>query len=123
MLNENSVRNMRRKRRQMSTRKYVKGTTERPRLTVFKSNHHLCAQLIDDETGVTIASAGTLSKEFRNKNLGKRSKEAAREIGMKIAETAKQKNIQKFVFDRGHYKYHGLLAELANAARESGIQF
>lgn len=123
MLNEKRIRNTRRKRRQMSIRKHVRGSSEKPRLTVFKSNQHLFAQLIDDEQGVTIVSAGTSSKDFRNKNLGKRSKEAAREIGAQIAEAAKQKNIQKFVFDRGHYKYHGLLAELANAARESGIQF
>lgn len=123
MINELIKRNVRRHRRQMRIRKNVRGTAEKPRLSVFKSNMHICAQLIDDDKGFTIASAGTVMKEFRSKNLGKKSKEAAREIGIKLAEVAKQKNIALAVFDRGHNKYHGLLAEVANAARESGLQF
>ncbi len=123
MINELIKRNVRRHRRMLRVRKHVRGTAEKPRLSVFKSNMHICAQLIDDDKGITIASAGTVMKEFRDKKLGKKSKEAAREVGMKIAEFAKQKNIANAVFDRGFNKYHGLLAEVANAARETGLQF
>ncbi len=123
MINELIKRDVRRHRRMLRVRKHVRGTAEKPRLSVFKSNMHICAQLIDDDKGITIASAGTVMKEFRDKKLGKKSKEAAREVGMKLAEFAKQKNIAKAVFDRGFNKYHGLLAEVANAARETGLQF
>ncbi len=107
----------------LRVRKHVRGTAEKPRLTVFKSNMHIFAQLIDDEKGFTIASAGTVQKDFRDQKLGKRSKDAARKVGTMIAEVAKQKNIVNVVFDRGFNKYHGLLAEVANAARETGLQF
>lgn len=123
MINELKKRNERRRRRLLRVRKNVKGTAEKPRLSVFKSNLHLFAQLIDDENGVTIASSGTVMKDFRDQNLGRRSKEAARKMGSILAEFAKQKNIASVVFDRGCCKYHGLLAEVANAARESGLQF
>ena len=122
MINNLVKRDVRRRRRMLRVRKGVRGTAEKPRLTVFKSNKHICAQLIDDELGITIASAGTVSKEFKGKKMGK-SKDAARQIGAKIAEVAKQKNILTVVFDRGFNKYHGLLAEVANAARETGLQF
>jgi large subunit ribosomal protein L18 len=122
MLNELRNRDVRRQRSSFRGRKRVRGSAEKPRLSVFKSNLHLFAQLIDDESGFTLASAGTVMKELRQKKLGK-GKEAAREIGLRLAEAAKQKNIQCVVFDRGHNKYHGLLAEVANAARESGLQF
>ena len=79
----------------LRVRKQVRGTAEKPRLSVFKSNMHICAQLIDDEKGITIASAGTVMKEFRDNKLGKKSKEAARAVGAKIAEVAKQKNIRE----------------------------
>ncbi|MBS0603776.1 MAG: 50S ribosomal protein L18 [Verrucomicrobia bacterium] len=123
MINELIKRNVRRRRRMLRVRKHVRGTAEKPRLTVFKSNMHIFAQLIDDEKGFTIASAGTVQKDFRDQKLGKRSKDAARKVGTMIAEVAKQKNIVNVVFDRGFNKYHGLLAEVANAARETGLQF
>lgn len=123
MINNLRKRDERRHRRVMRIRKHVRGTGEKPRLSVFKSNAHICAQLIDDEKGITIASAGTSSKEFRAQKLGKKSKEAARHVGTKLAEAAKQKKILAVVFDRGFNKYHGLLAEVANAARETGLQF
>ena len=104
----------------MRVRKKVRGTTERPRLSVFKSLSHIGVQLIDDEKGITLASCSTLDKELKGK---KRSKESARLIGEKIAELAKGKKIDKVVFDRGSLKYHGIIAELANAAREKGIKF
>lgn len=123
MINEKNRRDKRRVRRQFRVRKHVRGTSTKPRLSVFKSNQHLFAQLIDDESGTTLASAGTVMKQFREKSLGKKGKEAAKEIGIHIAETAKKKNIANVVFDRGHYKYHGLLAAVADAARETGLQF
>ena len=123
MINELSHRNVRRHRRVLRVRRQVKGTAEKPRLTVFKSNKHIFAQLIDDDKGVTIASAGTVMKQLRDQKLGKKSKEAAHQIGILIAEYAKQKNIARAVFDRGFNKYHGLLAEVANGARETGLQF
>lgn len=123
MLNELQSRNTKRKRRSLRVRKQVRGSRDKPRLSVFKSLKHICAQLIDDERGVTLASASTHTPLLRQKNLGKKSKQAAREVGILLANAAKQKNIQSVVFDRGHYKYHGLLAELADAARQSGLQF
>jgi large subunit ribosomal protein L18 len=123
MINELTKRMVRRRRRKLRVRRQVRGTAEKPRLTVFKSNKHIFAQLIDDDKGITIVSAGTIMKEFRDKKLGKKSKGAARQVGTMIADAAKQKNILNVVFDRGFNKYHGLLAELANAARETGLQF
>lgn len=107
----------------MRVRKNVRGTLERPRLTVFRSNKHLSAQIIDDENHTTLFGIGTQSKEYSGKDIAKKSKEAAREIGKRIAIEAKKKNIDTVVFDRGHYKYHGVIAELANAAREEGLKF
>lgn len=123
MNNEINKRNVRRFRRKLRIRKSVRGTAQRPRMCVLKTNLHISAQIIDDEAGITLASAGTMTKDFRNQKLGRKSKESARQVGIKLAELAKAKNIQCVVFDRGHHKYHGVLAELANGARESGLQF
>lgn len=116
-------RNQARKRRVFRVRKKVRGTTERPRLSVAKSNRHLYAQIIDDSKGVTLVGVGTLSKENRSSVASRKGKEAARLIGQQIAELAKKQNIQAVVFDRGKNKYHGLVAELATGAREAGLQF
>lgn len=102
-------------------RKQLHGSAERPRLSVSKTNCHIYAQLIDDDKAVTLAGVGTLSKTMSS--LKKKSKESAREIGKQIAELAKKKNISSVIFDRGRYKFHGVIAELANAAREAGLQF
>ena len=111
-----------RKKRVLRVRKRLQGNEQKPRLSVFRSNKNLQAQLIDDEKGETIAYSGTLSKD--NKNFrNKKSKEAAKEIGKQIAEMALKKNIKTVVFDRGRFKYHGLIAILANSAREAGLQF
>jgi large subunit ribosomal protein L18 len=88
----------------------------------MKSNAHLYAQLIDDEKGITLAGVGTLSKINKGAN-SRKSKQSAKEIGKQIAEMAKKHNIQTVIFDRGRYKFHGIVAELANAAREAGLQF
>lgn len=123
MNNELSKRNIQRSRRKLRVRKKVRGSAERPRLCVLKTNQHISAQIIDDDAGVTLVSAGTMMKVFRDKNLGRKSKESARQIGIHLAEMAKAKQIQSVVFDRGPYKYHGVLAALAEGARETGLQF
>jgi large subunit ribosomal protein L18 len=107
----------------MRVRKKLHGTAVRPRLSVSKTNCHIYAQLIDDENSVTLAGVGTLSKEFQNTPHNKKSKDAAREIGKQIAKVAKGRNIDAVIFDRGRYKFHGVIAELANSAREAGLQF
>lgn len=123
MNNEMNQRNIQRARRKMRVRRKVRGTAERPRLSVLKTNQHISAQLIDDEAGITLLCAGTMMKEFRDRSMGRKNKTAARQIGVRLAELAKEKNIGAVVFDRGSYKYHGVLAELAEGARESGLQF
>lgn len=117
-------RSLKRAKRVLRVRKAVRGTAEKPRFCVNKTNQHLYAQIIDDEQGVTLAGIGTMSKEGSKEKKGaKKSKEAARLLGAKLAAFAKQKNIQQVVFDRGRFKFHGLIAELANSAREAGLQF
>ncbi len=123
MENRLRERNVQRARRSLRVRKKVRGCAEKPRMSVFKSNCHLSVQIIDDESSKTLFSISTLSDEMKALNLGKKSKEAAKVMGQKIAEAAKKQNIGCFVFDRGRYKYHGLLAEIANAVREAGLQF
>jgi large subunit ribosomal protein L18 len=109
-----------RKKRHARVRTKITGTTERPRLNVFRSNKHLYAQLIDDTQGVTIASASTMDKDF-NGTAG--NVEAAKLIGETIAKRATEKNIKSVVFDRGGYLYHGRVKALAEAARENGLEF
>lgn len=120
MDNSLGKRDKQRKRRVLSVRRRLRGTAEKPRLNVKRSNKHLFVQLIDDENCKTLFGIGTLGK---NAEFGKKSKEAAKKIGAKAAELAKAQNIEKVVFDRGPYKYHGLIAEIANGAREAGLQF
>jgi large subunit ribosomal protein L18 len=112
-----------RMKRVMRVRKKLHGSQERPRLSVLKSNAHLYAQLIDDDKGVTIAGVGTLSKHNQKTPYNRKSKEAARELGKQIAALAKKHNINTVIFDRGRYKFHGVVAELATAARTAGLQF
>ena len=116
-------RNIRRKRRSMHVRKGVRGDAGKPRLTIKRSNKHLYAQVIDDETSTTLCGIGTMSKELKGSDFSRKSKSSAKEIGKRIAEMAKKKNIEKVVFDRGPYKYHGIVSELADAARSGGLKF
>lgn len=109
-----------RRNRVFRVRKTLHGSAVRPRLSVSKTNCHIYAQLIDDDNSVTLAGFGTQSKESSVK---RKSKDSAREIGKQIAELAKKKNINTVIFDRGRYKFHGVVAELANGAREAGLQF
>lgn len=112
-----------RQKRAQRVRKKLRGTSTKPRLCVVKSNCHIQAQLIDDESGCTLGGTATFAKEFRNTEFNKKNKTSARKLGEQIAEIAKSKNIKEVVFDRGPFKYHGILAELANAARAGGLQF
>lgn len=115
-----SKRDKSRRVRVFRVRRNLKGTSEKPRLSVSRTNQHLYVQLIDDEKGITLGGFGTLSKASQAK---RKSKTSAKEIGEQIAKIAKQKNIQAVVFDRGRYKYHGVIAQLAESAREAGLQF
>jgi len=111
-----------RKRRKMRIRKKVNGTPERPRLVVFRSNRSIYAQLVDDEHGVTIAAASSLTMGKESGGL-KLTKETAGKIGKEIAKLAKEKNISEVVFDRNGYIYHGRIKALADGAREEGLKF
>jgi large subunit ribosomal protein L18 len=102
-------------------RKKILGTTERPRLAVFRSLNHIYAQIIDDSKGETIAAASTTESEFRSKSGG--NIEAAKAIGKLIACRAREKGISRVVFDRGGYIYHGRVLSLAQAARDEGLEF
>jgi large subunit ribosomal protein L18 len=100
-------------------RQKLSGTTERPRLNVFRSLNHIYAQVIDDQTGATLAAASTLSLKLKTGgNIA-----AAKEIGKVIAERAAEKGVKKVVFDRGGFLYHGRIKALADAAREAGLEF
>jgi large subunit ribosomal protein L18 len=117
-------RNEARLRRHIRIRKKVSGTAERPRLSVFRSLHHIYAQIIDDNQGVTLVSASTTEPEIRQKVADKGGNiEAAKIIGTAIAQKALEKGIKQVVFDRGGQIYHGRVRALASAARESGLEF
>ena len=115
------------KRRQLRRRQHVRrgllGTSERPRLTVFRSSKHIYAQLIDDINGVTVASASSQSKDVRADLPYGGNIKASQVVGKKLAESAKAKGVTLAAFDRGHYRYHGRIKALADAAREGGLQF
>ena len=106
--------------RHARVRSKITGTSERPRLDVFRSNSHIYAQIIDDSKGVTLVSAASNEKDFGD-NGG--NCEGARKVGKLIAERAKKKKISEVVFDRGGYIYHGRVKELAEGAREGGLKF
>lgn len=112
-----------RTKRAYRVRNKIEGTAARPRLCVVKSNKHIQAQLIDDGEGKTLGAIATYSKKFRGTEYAKKSKTSARKLGEEIAEIAKSLQIKEVIFDRGHAKYHGVLKELADAAREGGLQF
>ncbi|WHY00884.1 50S ribosomal protein L18 [Neobacillus sp. DY30] len=113
--------NASRKKRHARVRAKLSGTAARPRLNVFRSNKHVYAQVIDDMSGVTLASASTIEKDL---NLESTSNvEAAKLVGELVAKRAVEKGITAVVFDRGGYLYHGRIQALADAARENGLQF
>lgn len=107
-----------RKRKHARVRRKISGTAERPRLTVFRSNAHIYAQIIDDVDGVTLVAASSMENSEKGSNT-----EAAKQVGKLIAERAIDKGIENIVFDRSGYIYHGRIAALAEAAREAGLKF
>ena len=113
-------RKLERERRHIRVRRKISGTSECPRLWVDRSNSNIYAQMIDDVKGETIVSASTLDKAVKTK---KSNKEGAKEVGTLIAKRAIEKNIKNVVYDRGGYIYHGIVKELAEAAREAGLEF
>jgi large subunit ribosomal protein L18 len=112
-----------RERVHIRIRKKLRGTTERPRLTVFRSTAHIYAQVIDDTKGVTLVAASSTEKSAGAGKPTGGNLAAAKEIGKRVAERAKENGIDKVVFDRGGYIYHGRVKALADAAREAGLEF
>ena len=112
-----------RSRRKMHIRKKVNGTVERPRLSVFRSSKHMYAQVVDDTTHQTIASVSTLDEKIMAELTGLKKIDRAKKIGAAIAERCKLKGVEKVVFDRNGFIYHGRIMALADAAREAGLKF
>ena len=114
---------LRRARRHRRVRGKVLGTPQRPRLSVYRSLTHIYSQLVDDTKGVTLADCSTLSLDVRKEVEHGGNIKAAQRVGEKLAQIALAKGIKKIVFDRGHYKYHGRVKALAEAARKGGLEF
>ena len=109
-----------RNRRHLRVRRKISGTPECPRLCMYRSNTNIYAQIIDDVNGITLVSASTMDKDVKTKHA---NKEAAKEVGALIAKRAKEKKIVDVVFDRSGYQYHGVVKELAESARQGGLNF
>lgn len=123
-MNPTKLKARRRFRRRMHVRSKIQGTTERPRLTVFRSSKHIYAQLIDDVTGKTLAQACSLVKKADRQTVGYGGNvKAAKEVGKRLAAAALAVGVKKAAFDRGYYRYHGRVKALADGAVEGGLQF
>jgi large subunit ribosomal protein L18 len=122
-MDQQKTKHRRQLRRRRHVRSKVVGTAERPRLTVFRSSKHIYAQLIDDLAGVTLAEASSRSKEVSASLAYGGNIKGSQAVGKKIAEVALAKGITLAAFDRGHYRYHGRIKALADAAREGGLKF
>lgn len=109
-------------RRKLRVRKKLFGTAERPRLSVYRSTKHIYAQVIDDETGATMASASTVAKDLRGDIAGKKC-ERAKAVGSALAKACQEKGIAAVIFDRNGYRYHGRVKAIADGAREGGLKF
>ena len=120
-MKKNKLKNKRNWRRRNHTRANLTTGPDRPRMCVYRSNKHISVQIVDDLSGKTLASAGTRDKGCDVSYGG--NCDAAAQVGKMIAEKAKSAGVTKVAFDRGHYKYHGRVAALADAARESGLEF
>ena len=120
-MKKQNERQLGRSKRQQRIRRTLVGTTERPRLSIFKSAKHLYAQIIDDTKGSTLVSASTMDKELKGKV--KTTVDGAKEVGKSLAKRAMQKGVKQVVFDRGGFRYHGQLKSLADAVREEGLKF
>jgi large subunit ribosomal protein L18 len=122
-MSKNSLKSERRNKIRRRIRSSIRGTAEKPRLSVFKSNKHVYLQLINDIENVTIISVSTQSETLKDQIKDKSPLESASIIGKTLAESAKDKGIDKVVFDRGGYKYHGIVKAAADGAREGGLEF
>ncbi len=112
-----------RKRRQRRVRAKVYGTAERPRLNIFRSNENIFAQIINDDEGLTLASASTIDTEIAPQVQDKTKSESAKVVGQVLADRAKKAGVENVIFDRGGFQYHGRVAALAEGAREAGLKF
>lgn len=122
-MRKNDLKQERRSKIRRRIRSTIRGTADRPRLSIFKSNKHVYLQLINDLDNLTIMSVSSKSTDLQKELKDKAATEAAQIIGKVIAETAKNKGIDKVVFDRGGYKYHGIVKAAADGAREGGLDF
>jgi len=122
-VDKNKFLNKQRRRRKLHVRGKFRGSEQRPRLCVFRSHKHIACQVIDDTAKKTLVSASTRDKDLRESISYGGNKDAAAAVGKAIADRALAAGIQAVCFDRGHYKYHGRLAALADAAREAGLKF
>ena len=122
-MNEAARRVRRTVRRKQSVRRGIRMNSDRPRLSVFRSSKHIYAQVIDDKTGRTIASASSSAKSFVSENNGKTKTERARLIGTAVAKAALDAGVKQVVFDRGASRFHGRVAALAEEARKAGLEF
>ena len=116
-------RKQRRSRIRNRYRSTLRGTADRPRLTVFRSLRHVYAQLVDDDSGITLAAASTLEKDFAGELKSTSNRSAGTKLGQTIAERAKEKGVKTVVFDRGGFNYHGVIRAIADGARDAGLKF
>lgn len=112
-----------RERRKRHLRRRIRGTPDRPRLSVFRSQKHIHAQIIDDTRGITLVSGSSLDKEIRKELSKTNTREASKIVGLRLSQRAKEKGIRKIVFDRSGYRYHGRVKSLAEGLREGGLDF
>jgi large subunit ribosomal protein L18 len=112
-----------RTRRKQRVRKRVLGTDERPRISVFRSNKHIYAQIISDDRAMTLAAVSTLSKDLATKLENVKGVEAAKQVGLALAKICKEKNIARVIFDRNGFLFHGRVKAVADGAREGGLEF
>ncbi|MBX9652546.1 50S ribosomal protein L18 [bacterium] len=122
-MSQQGIINKQRVRRAFRVRNKVRGTADRPRLTIFRSSLHISAQVINDETGETLVAASTQQKNISGSLKSTSTVDAAKAVGKAIAERALAAGVSKVAFDRGHYRYHGKVAALAQSAREAGLNF
>ena len=122
-LSKEKLLKLKKKNKKNKSRKRIKGTPERPRLSVYRSNQNIYAQLIDDLNATTLVSYSTLERSMKESLSVNRTVDASRLMGKKLAELSLKKNIKRIVFDRGPYLYHGRVKALADGARDGGLQF
>src|SRR4026208_488726 len=123
MANKEKQRAAQQERKRLSVRASIHGTSQRPRLSVFRSHKNIYCQIIDDDSSKTLASASSRDKSLRDGLKGLKKRDIAEKIGVAIADLAKKAGVAAVCFDRGHYKYHGRVKALADGARKAGLKF